>query len=84
MLRGLGVGQRPQDAVRLLRASEPQESPSALDHSLVLPLLLGESRRGSIPPVPSPCDLAKSVTLPSSSFVSFTVTGKTRFKLRSP
>jgi len=54
MLRGLGVGQRPQDAVRSLRASEPQESPPALDRSLVLPLLLGESRRGSIPHVRVP------------------------------
>src|SRR5581483_1208861 len=35
-------------------------------------------------PRASPCDLAKSVTLPSSSFVSFTVTGKTRFRVRSP
>jgi hypothetical protein len=54
MFRGLGVGQRPQDAVRLPRASEPQESPRALDRSLVLPPPLGESHRESIPLVQVP------------------------------
>ena len=54
MLRGLGVGQTPQVAVRLPRASELQGFLPMLDRSLVLPPLLGESRRGSIPPVRVP------------------------------
>ncbi len=54
MLRGRGVGQRPQAATRLPRASEPQESPPAMDRSLALPPLLGESHRVSIPPVQVP------------------------------
>ena len=54
MRRGLGVGQRPQVAVRLLRAIELQESPPMLDRSLVLPPLLGESHRESIPLVQVP------------------------------
>jgi len=54
MRQGLGVGQKPQAAVRLLRASELQESPPALDRSLALPPLLGESHRESIPLVQVP------------------------------
>ena len=54
MLRGRGVGQRPQDAVRLPRASELQESLPAMDRWSALVLLLGELHRGSIPPVQVP------------------------------
>ena len=54
MLRGQEVAQRPEVATRLPRASELQESPPALDRSLALLLLLGESHRVSIPPVQVP------------------------------
>jgi hypothetical protein len=54
MRRGRGVGQTPQVAVRLPRASELQESPPALDRWLGLPLLLRESHPESIPPVQVP------------------------------
>ncbi len=54
MLRARRIGQRPEVATRLPRASELQESLPALDRSLTLPLLLGESHRVSIPPAQAP------------------------------
>src|SRR5208283_12167 len=54
---------------------------SARDGSLADPLRISLRITSRIhSPRASPCDLANSVTFPNSSFVSFAVTGKTRFR----
>ena len=52
-----------------------------MDRWPILRAAPGGSHRVSIRPVQVPCDLANSVSCPSSSFVSFAVTGKTRFRV---
>jgi hypothetical protein len=78
----LACGQRPQHSTFTRSKRTPRISAS--DGSLIDPPRTSRRITSRIhSPRASPCDLANSVILPHSSFVSFTVTGNTRFRVQS-
>ena len=75
MRRRRAVGQRPEVATRLPRASELQESPPALDRSDLLPFL-GESHRVSIPPAQVPVTWQSQLPSPAPLLLALRLLGR--------